>query len=162
MRTSYWLFGLSGAGKTTIGNALAEHLEDDLPIRLDGDTLRAINKDLGFSLADRQKNIDRAISIAAWEVNGGNMVIASFITPLDSLRDEVAERVPNVKIVWVKCPIEVCEKRDPKGLYKRVRAGEIKQFTGIDSPFEEPSDYDLCVDTSQLTLEECVARILEL
>lgn len=160
---NYWFFGLSGSGKTTLGDALAEVLEDKLPIRLDGDTLRGtVCKDLGFTIIDRQRNIDRAIAIASWEASCGNIVISSFITPFETLRDEVAHRVPNCKIIWVKCPIEICEKRDPKGLYKKARAGLIMQFTGIDSPFEIPSDYDLCVDTNILTVPQCIKEILSL
>jgi adenylyl-sulfate kinase len=131
-------------------------------ITLDGDVLRrSVCKDLGFSTMDRETNIQRAISIAAWEIyHIGHPVIASFITPFESLRQEIRQRLPDVTLVWVDCPIEVCEQRDPKGLYKRVRNGEIKEFTGIDSPFEEPKDYDIRLRTDMLTVNECVNLLM--
>ncbi len=149
-----WLFGLSGAGKTTLG--------DRLPgVRLDGDILRAgVCKDLGFSRIDRGVNINRAISIAAWELEHEKQVIATFITPYERLRASIRNRLPGIGLVWITCPLAVCIERDPKGLYKKAIAGEIPDFTGISAPFETPKDFDLAIDTSMMGVDEAVSMLL--
>lgn len=160
---NYWLFGLSGAGKTTIGDALVEELNyENVVTRIDGDLLRkVVNKDLGFSPEDRAKNIDRAIALASWEASHGHITISTFITPYEALRVEAKERIPDLKLIYVRCPLYICEARDVKGLYAQARAGLITEFTGISAPFEEPGICDLIVDTAAQSIDECVKEILD-
>lgn len=161
---NYWLFGLSGSGKTTIGDALSRELKsmNHAYCRIDGDVLRkTVSGDLGFSAEDRAENINRAITIAGWENACNRIVIATFITPFIELRALVRKRVPNVKLIWVDAPLHVCEDRDPKGLYKKARAGEIPDFTGISSPFDWPTNFDMRVKTEWNSVEECVDLILK-
>lgn len=160
-----WLFGLSGSGKSTI----AERLEAILApkkgkwmYRLDGDILRlGLNKDLGFSDQDRQENIRRTAEVAKLFADAGSLVIVSLITPLQSLRTLAKDIIGEDQIVeiYIKSSLETCEKRDPKGLYQKARDGQIKQFTGIDSPFEESTDSDLVIDTENLSIDESVEKI---
>lgn len=144
--TSYWLYGLSAAGKTTIGNAIAKVLPC---VRLDGDILRSrVCADLGYGPSDRAVNIDRAIAIASWEEQ---TVVATFMTPVSDMRKSIKERIPGIVIVFVKCPIEVCKHRDPKGLYAS-RDDMIEHISETGA--------DITVDTSKLTVEECVQKII--
>ena len=160
-----WLMGLSGAGKST----LALHLEQALYQKgfltqiLDGDNLRnGLNNNLGFSEQDRLENIRRAAEVAKLFVNCGIVVIASFICPTHATQAMVRQIVGEDFIeIFVDCPLEVCEQRDVKGLYAKARAGLIKNFTGIDSPFEPPQLPDLVVKTHLLSLEECIKKIQE-
>jgi adenylylsulfate kinase len=160
-----WLMGLSGAGKST----LALHLEQALYQKgfltqiLDGDNLRnGLNNNLGFSEQDRLENIRRAAEVAKLFVNCGIIVIASFICPTHATQAMVRQIVGEDFIeIFVDCPLEVCEQRDVKGLYAKARAGLIKNFTGIDSPFEPPQFPDLVVKTHLLSLEECIKKIQE-
>jgi len=160
-----WLMGLSGAGKST----LALHLEQALYQKgfltqiLDGDNLRnGLNNNLGFSEQDRLENIRRAAEVAKLFVNCGIVVIASFICPTHATQAMVRQIVGEDFIeIFVDCPLEVCEQRDVKGLYAKARAGLIKNFTGIDSPFEPPQFPDLVVKTHLLSLEECIKKIQE-
>ena len=132
-----WLFGLPCSGKTT----LAEGLIGPNTVHLDGDYLReTLNADLGFSKADRTENLRRAAGVAQAMNDQGLDVVASFITPYRSQRELIAETVDDVSFVHVSAPLEVCEERDVKGMYERARAGDIDGFTGIDAPFEEPSE----------------------
>ena len=161
-----WLTGFSGSGKSTIANALEVALFDR-GIRsfcLDGDNTRlGINKDLGFSSADRTENIRRVAEMAKLFLESGTIVITSFISPLISDR-EMAKKIigdSDFVEVFINCPLAICEERDVKGLYAKARRGEIKDFTGIDSPFEAPLNSDIELFTNQNSIEECVEIILE-
>jgi adenylylsulfate kinase len=160
-----WFTGLSGAGKSTVANALERRLHH-LQMRtylLDGDNVRhGLNKDLGFGDADRTENIRRIGEVSKLFVDAGVMVLTAFISPFRSDRNLVRDLVdePEFIEVYVRCPLSVCEHRDVKGLYRRARAGEIPNFTGIDSPYEEPERPEIVIDTSELTLDECVDAIL--
>lgn len=156
-----WFTGLSGSGKSTLAVALetALHNQGRLCYRLDGDNVRhGINKDLGFSDEDRTENIRRIGEVAKLFVDAGMIVMTSFISPFREDRDNVRTLVEDGDFieVFVRCPLEVCEARDPKGLYKKARAGEITDFTGIDSEYEEPMDPEVVVDTDKLELDKAV------
>jgi adenylylsulfate kinase len=147
-----WLTGLSGSGKTTIARELERQLyqRDIRTFMLDGDNIRhGLNKDLGFSAEDRNENIRRIGEVAKLFVHSGTIVIASFISPYREVRDALRQNMdPGEFIeVHVDAPLDVCEDRDPKGLYERVRDGEIDNFTGIDAPYEQPLDPELHIDT---------------
>lgn len=158
-----WLTGLSGAGKSTIADALFETLsERNIVIQqLDGDIVRQhLTKDLGFSREDRLKNLERVAFVASLLSQNGIGVVASFISPYRSDRDMVRSIVTNFVEVFVSAPLEVCEKRDPKGLYRKARAGEIKNFTGISDPYEEPQHPDILLETADHSVQENVNQIL--
>ena len=160
-----WLTGLSGSGKSTVAMALEARLvrEGRVAYVLDGDNVRhGLNADLGFSAADRAENIRRVGHLAALFADAGIIVAASFISPYLADRAAVRRLVPEGRFfeVHLSTPIEVCEARDPKGLYARARAGEIKQFTGLDAPYEAPQQPELVLDTTATSTEACVARIL--
>jgi adenylylsulfate kinase len=145
-----WLTGLSGSGKSTIANELAIKLQQEgkLAYILDGDNVRmGLNKDLGFSDNDRKENIRRIAEVAKLLSDAGVIVITAFISPFREEREKAKEITgrDNFIEVFVRTSLETCEKRDPKGLYKKARAGEIPMFTGIDSPYEEPLNYDIMV-----------------
>jgi len=158
-----WLMGLSGAGKSTLAIHLekALHHKGFLTQSLDGDNLReGLNNNLGFSEQDRLENIRRAAELAKLFVNCGIVVIASFICPTHATQAMVRQIVGEDFIeVFVDCPLEVCEQRDVKGLYAKARAGILKNFTGIDSPFEAPLSPDLTIKTHLLSLQESVAML---
>ena len=163
-----WFTGLSASGKSTIAVALEKALFErgKLSYRLDSDNVRlGINKDLGFSKEDRRENIRRVGEIAKLFGDAGTISLSSFISPYKSDRDEVRRlhETKNLKFVevFVDCPLSVAEKRDPKGLYKKARAGEIKNFTGIDDPYETPVDPEVHLRTDELTVEEEVTAIME-
>lgn len=155
-----WLMGLSGAGKSTLSIHLEKELHQKgfLTQTLDGDNLReGLNNNLGFSEEDRLENIRRAAEVAKLFVNCGIVVIASFICPTRSIQAMVRKIAGEDFIeVFVDCPLEVCEQRDVKGLYAKARAGQLKNFTGIDSPFEAPESPDLVIKTHIKPLDECV------
>ncbi len=163
-----WFTGLSGSGKSTIAVALETALYDQskMSYRLDGDNVRlGINKNLGFSEQDRKENIRRIGEIAKLFGDAGTIALSSFISPYKADRDEVrrlhaAANLPFVE-VFVDCPLAVAEERDPKGLYKKARAGEIKNFTGIDDPYEAPENPELHLQTDKMTLEEEVTIIID-
>ena len=161
-----WLTGFSGSGKSTIANALEVSLFEK-GIRsfcLDGDNTRlGINKDLGFSSADRTENIRRVAEMSKLFLESGTIVITSFISPLISDREMAKNIIGDSDFVevFINCPLEICEERDVKGLYAKARRGEIKDFTGIDSPFEAPLNSDIELFTNQNSIEECVEIILE-
>lgn len=160
-----WFTGLSGSGKSTLANALEQKLFElnHHTYLLDGDNVRhGLNKDLGFSDADRQENIRRIGELAALFVDAGLLVLAAFISPFRAERRMVRELVgPGEFIeIHVATPLSTCEQRDPKGLYKKARAGEIRNFTGIDSEYEAPTDPELVVDTSVQTLDQSVDQIV--
>ncbi|MGV3466149.1 MAG: adenylyl-sulfate kinase, partial [Heyndrickxia sp.] len=143
-----WLTGLSGSGKSTIANLLELKLYENQisTFILDGDNLRsALNKDLGFSIKDREENIRRVGEVAKLFIESGTVVLVTFISPLEKDRRLVRELVDQGEFyeVYVKCPLEHCEKRDPKGLYKKARLGQIPEFTGITSPYEEPTNPEI-------------------
>ena len=162
-----WFTGLSGSGKSTIAIALERELHHrGLLCRiLDGDNIRSgINNNLGFSEEDRIENIRRIAEVGKLFVDTGIITLAAFISPNNALRQMAAEIIGKEDFieVYVSTPIEVCEQRDVKGLYARARRGEIKDFTGVSAPFEAPEHPDLSLDTSVLTLEESVGKLIEL
>ncbi|MCK9431371.1 MAG: adenylyl-sulfate kinase [Candidatus Omnitrophica bacterium] len=164
LRTTLWLTGLPCSGKTTLSKRLKAELDNRgfKTVCLDADDLRSkLNADLGFSKEDRAENLRRAAHIAKLFNDNGNFVIACFVSPLEENRRLVREVIGNFKLVFVKCGLEICEKRDVKGMYKKAREGQIPDFTGVSAPFEEPSGADIVVDTEHLDVEECVRRILE-
>lgn len=158
-----WFTGLSGAGKSTLAEALERslHAAGRHTYLLDGDHLRTgLNRDLGFSEQDRQENIRRVGEVAALMIDAGLIVLAAFISPFRADRDVVRQLLPGRFIeVFVDTPLAICEDRDPKGLYRRARAGLIRNFTGIDSPFEAPQAAELRFDTSNCSVEEVVQQI---
>lgn len=159
-----WLTGLSGAGKSTIAVALAADLEAEgrSTAIIDGDELRRLSAHLGFDAASREANVRRAAEIAGERAREGQIAIVAVIAPFErSRRDarEIAEATAAFLLVWVSTPLAVAEARDPKGHYARARAGEIRDFTGIDSPYEEPLDADLVIDTTVTPVGEAVALI---
>lgn len=161
-----WLTGLSGSGKSTIANAAARELfEQGYQVTvLDGDNVRhGLNKDLGFSDDDRKENIRRIGEVAKLFVEQGTIVITAFISPFQEDRQIVRQLVEDGEFheVFVKCDLNVCEERDPKGLYKKARNGEIPFFTGIDSPYEEPAAPELVLDTGELSREESKQRLVD-
>ena len=162
-----WFTGLSGSGKSTVADAVASRLHDMgvLTAILDGDNIRhGLNSDLGFSPEDRTENIRRISEVAKLITSFGVINLLAFISPYRAGRD-AARRIQeqgDFFEVYVKVPLEVAEDRDPKGLYKKARAGEIKSFTGIDAPYEEPESPELVLDTSQLTPEESADRVIAL
>jgi adenylylsulfate kinase len=160
-----WLTGLSAAGKSTIAVILERMLIDRgrLAYRLDGDNVRhGLNKNLGFSGEDRTENIRRIGEVAKLFTDAGVIVIASFISPYRSDRDAVRTLLAprDFVEVYVKVSVEAAERRDPKGLYKKARAGEIKGFTGIDDPYEEPTAPDVIVDTEASSPDDAARQIL--
>ena len=160
-----WFTGLSGSGKSTIAIAVERelHKRGVLCRILDGDNIRSgINKNLGFSEADRRENIRRIAEIGKLFVDTGIVTIAAFISPSREMREMAAEIIGRDDFVevYVSTPIEVCEQRDVKGLYEKARRGEIKNFTGISAPFEEPLHPALSIDTSVVSVEEAVEEIL--
>ncbi|MFP4009023.1 MAG: adenylyl-sulfate kinase [Spirulinaceae cyanobacterium] len=158
-----WFTGLSGAGKTTISKSVAEKLRLDgykLEV-LDGDIVRQnLTKGLGFSKEDRDENIRRIGFVANLLTRNGVIVIVSAISPYRAIREEVRDRIGDFIEVYVNAPLEVCEARDVKGLYRRARSGEIKNFTGIDDPYEFPTNPDIECRTDQEELAESVAKVL--
>ncbi|CAG9611675.1 putative adenylyl-sulfate kinase [Bacillus rhizoplanae] len=160
-----WFTGLSASGKSTVANAVARKLFDKNigNYVLDGDNIRhSLNKDLGFSEEDRTENIRRIGEVAKLFVDNGTIVLTAFISPFREDRQQVRDILEQGEFieVFVKCPIEECEKRDPKGLYKKARSGEIKQFTGIDSPYEEPIQAEVIVETHRYSIEQCAEQII--
>lgn len=162
-----WFTGLSGSGKSTIAIALERELHKrGLLCRiLDGDNIRSgINNNLGFTEADRIENIRRIAEVSKLFVDTGVITIAAFISPSNDIREMAANIIGKDDFleVYVSTPIEECERRDVKGLYAKARRGEIKNFTGISAPFEAPAHPALVLDTSALSLEESVDKLLEL
>ncbi len=158
-----WLTGLSGSGKSTIASALEATLRQrscQLEV-LDGDIVRTnLTKGLGFSKADRDENIRRIGFVSHLLTRNGVIVLVSAISPYREARDTVRDRIGDFVEVFVDAPLAVCEDRDVKGLYKKARAGEIKQFTGIDDPYEAPLNPEVHCHTDQQTVEESVAEII--
>lgn len=161
-----WMTGLSGSGKSTIAIALEKELVQKgfLTQVLDGDNIRTgINNNLGFSDADRTENIRRIAEVSKLFVNCGVITINCFVSPTNAIRNAAKEIIGKEDFVevFIDTPIEICEQRDVKGLYKKARAGEIKDFTGINAPFEVPENAAIVVKTANKTVEESVNTILE-
>ncbi len=158
-----WFTGLSGAGKTTINDALTEKLRDrgiQLEV-LDGDIVRTnLTKGLGFSKEDRDENVRRIGFVSHLLTRNGVIVLVSAISPYRNIRDEVRDRIGDFIEVYVSAPVEVCEQRDVKGLYAKARSGEIKQFTGISDPYEAPLNPEVNCETHNETLEESVNKVI--
>ncbi|MFY8274427.1 adenylyl-sulfate kinase [Pseudoalteromonas sp. SSDWG2] len=160
-----WFTGFSGSGKSTIAGALENTLHElgHKTYLLDGDNVRhGLCGDLGFTDADRKENIRRVGETAKLMVDAGLIVLTAFISPFQAERDMVRSLVEDGEFieVYLDTPIATCEQRDPKGLYKKARAGEIAHFTGIDSDYEIPLHPELSVNTAELSIEECVAKLL--
>ncbi len=160
-----WITGLSGSGKSTIANRLETRLWK-MGCRtyiLDGDNIRmGLNKDLGFSDEDRKENIRRISEVASLFADSAAIVITAFISPFEADRQYARSLVDNGRFieVYAKCPINICEERDPKNLYKKARKGSIKDFTGIASSYEEPGAPEIIIETHKLSVEESVEKII--
>lgn len=161
-----WLTGLSGSGKSTIAQALERKFYNEgfYAQVLDGDNIRSgINNNLGFTIEDRKENIRRIAEIAKLYLESGIITINSFISPTIAIRDYAKLIIGEEDFIeiYINAPLAICEKRDVKGLYKKARSGEIKNFTGIDSPYESPTNPTIEIRTDQLTIEEAVDLIYE-
>lgn len=158
-----WFTGLSGAGKTTINDALTAKLRDrNLKLEvLDGDIVRTnLTKGLGFSKEDRDENVRRIGFVSHLLTRNGVIVLVAAISPYRAIREEVRKRVGDFIEVYVSAPVEVCEERDVKGLYAKARSGEIKQFTGISDPYEPPTNPEVNCETHKETLDESVDKVI--
>ncbi|WP_414756382.1 adenylyl-sulfate kinase [Anabaena sp. CCY 9910] len=158
-----WLTGLSGAGKTTIAQNVAQELQKrNYPTELlDGDIVRThLSQGLGFSKQDRDINMRRIGFVANLLSRNGIIVIAAVISPYRQVREELKQTTTNFIEIYVRASLAVCESRDVKGLYAKARTGEIKNFTGISDPYEEPTNPEIICQTDQFTVEECVSQIL--
>lgn len=162
-----WFTGLSASGKSTMAHAVEEvlHNEGHHTFVLDGDNVRhGLCSDLGFSMEDRDENLRRVGEVAKLFLEAGVIVLSAFISPLRNERERVRALVPHGDFIEIFCaaPLEVCERRDPKGLYERAKKGEIANFTGISSPYEIPLNPDLLLETHTLTVDDCVSRVMQL
>ncbi|REJ06367.1 adenylyl-sulfate kinase [Halobacillus trueperi] len=162
-----WFTGLSGSGKSSIANRLNKVLHEKgiQTYLLDGDNVRhGLNSDLGFSEKDREENIRRIGEVAKLFADSGTIVLTAFISPYQKDRDLVRASVPTGDFIeiHVDCPVEECETRDPKGLYKKARNGEIKGFTGIDAPYEVPLHPELVLDSKTYDVENCAEQVWKL
>ena len=160
-----WFEGLSGSGKSTLINHLDQFLVQKSfhSYILDGDNLRfGLNSDLGFSDHDRNENLRRAAEVSSLMVDAGLLVLAGFITPNEAQRKLIRSKFKDEQFfeIFISTPLDICEKRDIKGLYKKARDGKIDNFTGISSPFEYPQNADLTIDTSNKTISECLSTII--
>ncbi|WP_319001249.1 adenylyl-sulfate kinase [Burkholderia cepacia] len=159
-----WLTGLSGAGKTTLADAVAAQLRDRSvhPVVLDGDRLRkGLNRDLGFTVQDRFENVRRIAEVAALTSESGALAIVAVISPLAAMRDAARAIVgPAFREVYVSTPLACCEARDPKGLYAKARRGVLLEFTGVSAPYEPPVEADLTIDTGRASLAMCVDTLM--
>ena len=160
-----WFTGLSGSGKSTLAHALEEKLfqMDCRTFVLDGDNIRyGLNSNLDFSVVDRIENIRRISEVSKLMVEAGLIVMTAFISPFKKDRNQARVLISNANFIEIYCKasLETCEKRDVKGLYKKARAGQIKNYTGIDSPYEAPENPELIIDTDKETLDESVYKIL--
>lgn len=161
-----WFTGLSGSGKSTIANEVEKQLNHAQchTYLLDGDNIRhGLNRDLGFSDTDRVENIRRIAEVANLFADAGLIVLSAFISPFRSERQAVRSLLPEGEFieVYIDTPLAICEARDPKGLYRQARAGEITQFTGIDSPYEPPEQADIHIKTEGLTVQEAARQVID-
>jgi len=161
-----WFTGLSGSGKSTVASEVAYKLHEKgkLAYILDGDNIRhGLNKNLGFSPEDRKENIRRISEVANLFADAGIITITAFISPYAKDRDFCRELAGEGRFleIFAKASLETCEKRDPKGMYKKARAGEIKDFTGIDAPYEAPENPEMIVDTDKETVDESAEKVLK-
>jgi len=159
-----WLTGLSGAGKSTVANTLQNHLfKDGINVYiLDGDNLRhSVNNNLSFNSDDRKENIRRTAEIGKLFVDAGFVVLVALISPFEEDRNQARALFDHGEFieVYVNCPFQVCETRDPKDLYKKAKKGEIQHFTGIDLPYEEPKNPEITINTNELSIDECAEKI---
>lgn len=158
-----WLTGLPGSGKSTIGKRLADELRA-LGRRveyLDGDLVRPwLSPEAGFTREDRVRHLTRVAFVSHLLARNGVAVVAAFVSPYRDVREKARGIIGDFIEVYVKCPLEICIERDPKGLYKRALAGVIKHMTGLDDPYEEPINPEVVVDTSKMGVDECVGRIM--
>ncbi|MEY9971703.1 adenylylsulfate kinase [Lysinibacillus sp. RC46] len=162
-----WFTGLSASGKSSVANAFARRLFErgNQAFVLDGDNVRhGLNKDLGFDETSRKENIRRIGEVSKLFVENGQIVLTAFISPYREDRQVVRELVEAGEFieVYVKCSVETCEKRDPKGLYKKARNAEIPNFTGISAPYEEPENPEIILDTERHSIEECVEQLTDI
>jgi adenylylsulfate kinase len=160
-----WFTGLSAAGKSTLANSLTTklHMLGVKSYVLDGDNIRhGLNKNLGFSPEDRKENIRRIGEVAKLFVDAGVIAMTAFISPYTEDRNNARKLLKEDEFieVFVKCSLLECEKRDPKGIYKKARSGEIKEFTGISAPYEDPENPEIVLETDKTSLEECIETIL--
>lgn len=158
-----WLTGLSGSGKTTLAKAVKKELENmgKKVVHLDGDTVRkGLSKDLGFSLEDRRKNLERVGELATLLSNNDIIVICSFISPIRKVRKELRKKIKNFIEIFIDAPLKECEKRDVKGIYFKARKGKIRDFTGIGQRYEKPNKSEITCKTKKETIEESVSKII--
>ncbi|MEH2128222.1 adenylyl-sulfate kinase [Nostoc sp.] len=161
--TILWLTGLSGAGKTTIANGVAQELQKRgcLVELLDGDLIRThLSQGLGFSKQDRDTNVRRIGFVANLLSRNGVVAIVAAISPYREIRDELRQTTTNFVEVYIQAPLAVCESRDVKGLYAKAKTGQVKHFTGISDPYEEPLNPDVICFTDQFTIEQCVYQVV--
>ncbi len=161
-----WFTGLSASGKSTIAHTLEKILfEKGIKVYVfDGDNIRhGLNSDLGFSPEDRRENLRRIAEVSKLFVDAGLIVLACFISPYRKDREYIRQIIGKEDFIeiYVKCPVEVCEKRDPKGFYKKAKAGIIKGYTGVDAPYEEPENPDLIIESDKLSPEESAKKVYE-
>jgi adenylyl-sulfate kinase len=159
-----WFTGLPCSGKTAVADKVAEVLrESGLKVeRLDGDIVRqSLTRDLGFSKEDRNENIRRVTFVAKLLTRNGVAVLTSFISPYREIREHARREIGNFIEVYVKCPVEVCIERDTKGMYEKAQKGEIKEFTGVSDPYEEPLNPEILLETDKETLEESTDKVIQ-
>jgi len=159
-----WFTGLPCCGKTTVADKVADILgkKGYRVERLDGDIVRrGLTSDLGFSKEDRNENIKRVTFVAKLLTRNGVAVLATFVSPYKERREKTREEIGNFVEIYTQCPVEICMQRDVKGMYKKALAGEIKDFTGVDDPYEEPPDPELIINTDTETVEESVQKVLK-
>jgi adenylyl-sulfate kinase len=159
-----WFTGLPCSGKTTVADKVAEVLKERgrKVERLDGDSLRkSLSADLGFSKEDRQENIKRVTFISKLLSRNGIGVVTTFVSPYQDIRDKARKEVTNFIEVFVDCPLEVCKKRDVKGMYRLAETARIKNFTGVSDPYEKPKSPEIIIDTDKETIEESCQQILK-
>ena len=163
MNKVIWMTGLSGAGKTTVAQALVKKLNEHkfYPILLDGDAVRTLVQQTGFDAESRRRHNLQVGKWAAFLEAQGHWVVVSMISPYEDIRQDVRALCQNFVEVYVATPLDICLKRDPKGLYKKALTGEIQEFTGISAPYFPPQNAEVAFDTSKMTIEECVNLIVE-
>ena len=158
-----WFTGLSGSGKSTIAVRVQQELErQGIEVEyIDGDALRSVFPNTGYTRGEREEHLRRTGYMASRLAAHGVTVVASFVSPYRESRDFIRTLCPGFVEIYVATPLEECERRDPKGLYARARRGEIRNFTGIDDPYEPPQHAELTLDTRALSVDQCVAKVLE-